>query len=294
MRAPKSARTPRANFYQVDGNDWLLGTETISLAAQGAYMRLLLQQWRDRNVLRSPDAARHVAHASEAEWPAIWAELAEHFPADADGFLRNRRCERERARVKAISKKRSLSGSKGGRPKTAKQPESKCYPNENQSRGEEEEEEETPTESSPSSPPSVRPAPLDEAARIDAAFAADAPHLNTPDVRGAFEALEAARAARRATDRHAAGRRNPEQVRAWLGKWRHKSAEALLAMLRDALAAGWQDVREPEPRAAVPSGRNGHARAGQSGRDLIAQMVAELPDYPHDPLNGARAAEVLS
>lgn len=120
-------------YFQFFARDWLSssGTRDMSLAARGAYIDLLSYQWEDGDLPDSlPILAKRLG-VSTLELESIWPEIEGSFERCEDGRLRNRRLSEERDHLMGLSRVRSISGKKGGRPRKQNESnqESKPEPN---------------------------------------------------------------------------------------------------------------------------------------------------------------------
>jgi uncharacterized protein YdaU (DUF1376 family) len=123
------AKPPAFLLY---ATDWLASTMTMSLEAQGAYIRLLCWQWdkgglpADVRQLRQfcrnsfPENVTKWRHDS-AYWAHIWRQLSAKFPVDSDGLRRNHKLEKVRVEMAAFKARRSNGGK--GRAATAERDE---------------------------------------------------------------------------------------------------------------------------------------------------------------------------
>lgn len=79
--------------------DWI-GSEmmqTLSPAGEHAYLRLLLNQWKNEadGLPADPKVLRMFTKLSAREWKPVWALLEPYFPISEDGRRRNPRTEKE-------------------------------------------------------------------------------------------------------------------------------------------------------------------------------------------------------
>ncbi len=85
-------------WFPLFASDWL-GSEKVglmSLAAQGAYLRLLCHQWRNGDLPGEPARLRVLSGAAPDEWAAVWPELEEVLPESCEGRRANARLAAER------------------------------------------------------------------------------------------------------------------------------------------------------------------------------------------------------
>ncbi len=113
-------KRPWFPFYAAD---WLCDANvlTMTLAEQGAYIRLLAVQWREGSIPASVGAVSRMIglHWGDQESQEVVANVLLQFeplPGDETRLI-NRRLERERQEAEAISAANALNGMKGGRPK---------------------------------------------------------------------------------------------------------------------------------------------------------------------------------
>ena len=94
--------------------DWLTSpfVTCLSLAAQGAYMRLLAIQWRDGLIPSDPAKIARLCACSPSEFAPIWEEIEEKFDP-VDGGLANPRLERDRTNTDELRLKRAEASRKG-------------------------------------------------------------------------------------------------------------------------------------------------------------------------------------
>jgi uncharacterized protein YdaU (DUF1376 family) len=94
--------------------DWLTSpfVTCLSLAAQGAYIRLLAIQWRDGYIPSDPAKIARFCACSPSEFAPIWEELKEKFDP-VDGGLANSRLERDRTNMDELRLKRAEASRKG-------------------------------------------------------------------------------------------------------------------------------------------------------------------------------------
>lgn len=100
-------------FYPAD---WLCDEDVcdMTLAQQGAYVRLLGHQWREGSVPAEPDRLRKLVRCSQEEFELIWQAVSKKFLPypDAIGRLRNDRLYREYLAAKEIADKAVSSAKK--------------------------------------------------------------------------------------------------------------------------------------------------------------------------------------
>lgn len=99
--------------YQHYARDWLVDTASLSLEEQGAYLRLLDQEWIEGPLANNPlELARRLG-VSRPKFARLWAVIVRFFELGEDGKLRNPRLESERAGQQERREKASQSGKIG-------------------------------------------------------------------------------------------------------------------------------------------------------------------------------------
>jgi uncharacterized protein YdaU (DUF1376 family) len=73
-------------WFKLYVREWLTRLLGVSLAAQGALIRLLCVSWDQRSLPNQSDACRRLAGADEREWRQIWPEITQHLE-ERDGAL---------------------------------------------------------------------------------------------------------------------------------------------------------------------------------------------------------------
>lgn len=98
--------------------DYEADTAHLTVAEDGAYMRLLRLQWRTPGCTLPDDHAwiQRRVRASDSEWQNVYLVVIEEFFSVEKARLFSRRLLSEYERVLATSQKRSDAGKKGGRP----------------------------------------------------------------------------------------------------------------------------------------------------------------------------------
>ena len=110
---PRKSKAPAFQFY---ANDFLTGTQTMTLAARGAYITLLCQQWDKGGLAFDVVTLARLLSCARGEVRAILGQVSGKFRAGADGLFRNARIEQERRKQRTYSRKMAQNGKKGGRP----------------------------------------------------------------------------------------------------------------------------------------------------------------------------------
>jgi uncharacterized protein YdaU (DUF1376 family) len=114
MATPRKAKAPAFQFY---ANDFLTGTQTMTLAARGAYITLLCQQWDKGGLSFDVESIARLLSCERGEARAILGQVSGKFRAGSDGLFRNDRIEKERVKQRRFRQKQAQNGKKGGRPK---------------------------------------------------------------------------------------------------------------------------------------------------------------------------------
>lgn len=91
--------TTKIAAYPLYVRDLWADTATLSLEEAGAYRLLLEYQWLQGSIPATSRERANFLRISVQRATRLWTSLAHYFPADPDGLLRNRRLERERAKV---------------------------------------------------------------------------------------------------------------------------------------------------------------------------------------------------
>ena len=106
--------TPAFQFYP---SDFLGGTDLMSAAAVGVYVRLMCRIWINGGSLPYCTAKLAiVCMITESEFLGLWPEMADKFDIDSDVLKQPRL-----SHMIEVSASRAMNGSQGGRPKKAKQ-----------------------------------------------------------------------------------------------------------------------------------------------------------------------------
>ena len=107
----KPQKAPAFQFY---ARDWLVDTIHLSLAEQGAYIRLLSHEWVEGPL---PNNAQEVARRVGVpvdEFTHLWVKLERFFPL-TNGLLANPRLEELRTTTEAYHKQRRHAGHLGAK-----------------------------------------------------------------------------------------------------------------------------------------------------------------------------------
>lgn len=114
------ASSPAFQFYPAD---WLVGTLTMSLAEEAAYLRLIGHQW-SVGAIPGDDlpALARIIRVSERDAAKLWASVRNKFTKSDDGLWRNARLESERAKQQAFRDSRIEAGRRGGLAKAKQNP----------------------------------------------------------------------------------------------------------------------------------------------------------------------------
>lgn len=99
--------------------DYEADTAHLTMAEDGAYMRLLRLCWRTEgcSIPDDPDWIMRRLRVDREEYERIVQPVLNEFFKRRRGRLYNARLSREHARIKTVSQTRSESGRKGGRPR---------------------------------------------------------------------------------------------------------------------------------------------------------------------------------
>lgn len=124
-------KLPAFQFYP---RDWLASPSVMmmTLAEQGAYMRLLSFQWLNGSIPDTDEDRARLFMCSESEAAMIWRNISKHF-VKRDGLLINERMHEQYQEALAFREKQRENGLKGGRPSnpTETQEETQTKPKEN-------------------------------------------------------------------------------------------------------------------------------------------------------------------
>lgn len=107
-----AAKSPAFRFY---AQDFLNGSQTLTLAERGAYITLLCYQWDKGKVPETIREISQVLGCSTKQGESIWLHLAHKFPKDKRGRRKNKRMEAERRKQQSFSKVQSIKGKLGGK-----------------------------------------------------------------------------------------------------------------------------------------------------------------------------------
>ncbi len=105
--------------YPHYSQDWLSGTAHLSLECQGAYLRLLDQEWvgvkgyPDGVLPDDPAVLARLLGVTPRKFAAIWKDISCHFHPAEGGGLFNDRLERERMIQEGYRVAKSVSGRAG-------------------------------------------------------------------------------------------------------------------------------------------------------------------------------------
>jgi uncharacterized protein YdaU (DUF1376 family) len=101
----------KAPAFQLYANDFLAGTQNLTDAEVGLYLRLLLVQW---NIGSLPnDDEELLCYGRPDKQPTRLDRVKAKFSPGEDGQLRNQRLERERQKQAEFREKRSMAGRLG-------------------------------------------------------------------------------------------------------------------------------------------------------------------------------------
>lgn len=116
-------------------SEWLLASvkHGLTLAAQGAYMRLLCFQWDEHGLPDDVVTLSRLVGSTPVEFSEIWKQIERFFPVGDDGFRRNENLESARSTQQNRSAKAKESAARrwqaGGEEKPPKQePKKKATP----------------------------------------------------------------------------------------------------------------------------------------------------------------------
>jgi hypothetical protein len=112
--APDAGRSAQLIWFKLFAREWLGRFIGISLAAQGALIRLFCASWERRDVLTDSEACRRVAGADKHEWRRIWAAVESHLE-DRGGVLVSPWLEELREEAMAFREAKSQAGLAGNR-----------------------------------------------------------------------------------------------------------------------------------------------------------------------------------
>lgn len=108
-----------APYFPYYVGDYEADTAHLTVAEDGAYVRLLRLQWRTPGCKLPDDEAwlRRKVRATEREWEDVYLPVIEEFFKRSRGRLWSARLLAEFEKLTATSLKRSSAGKKGGRPR---------------------------------------------------------------------------------------------------------------------------------------------------------------------------------
>ncbi|MCO7737511.1 uncharacterized protein YdaU (DUF1376 family) [Ochrobactrum sp. J50] len=107
-------------FLQLYVGDYLADTLDLTTEQHGAYLLMLMTMWRhDAKLPNDPSKLARIARVSARRWHLVWGAIG-HLFYEQDGFIRNKRLDREYQKAVSISEKRSASGVKGAAVKALK------------------------------------------------------------------------------------------------------------------------------------------------------------------------------
>ncbi len=107
------------NWMPFDWRDFLIGTQEMSYAAQGGYIRLLCHLW-DKGPMTTEEIKKVLPGLRSRDLAKIRQKLARPWPdlgEQVSQYLTNLRLERERIKTIALSEKRKEIGKLGGKAK---------------------------------------------------------------------------------------------------------------------------------------------------------------------------------
>lgn len=223
--------------------------QRMSLAAQGAYMRLLCYQWEDGFLpLDHVELARLVGLEAEGEqWQSIWRAIAFCFSKDSLGLF-NPRCRQERD--KALAKVETLRSNASKRGNSdSKEDESKSKAEAEQKQSKRSSISDTDTDSKETSGEVSK---QNRTAKVVfAEFRAVLPgDLLTKEVSDELAAVLSMRSAKRM------GQWTPDTVKRLAKEWGRKSSAELKAALSKTATFEWRAVVFDKPPGS--NGLNGH------------------------------------
>jgi len=94
----------------------------MSLAQEGAYLRLLCHQWINRSIPDDPALLARICRVSEREFKRLWPGLEPCFPTVAAGRRANPRLERQRTEQDDFSSTQSTNGKAGAAARWGRRP----------------------------------------------------------------------------------------------------------------------------------------------------------------------------
>jgi hypothetical protein len=89
-------RDPLAGAFPLLPNDWLAGTQMMTLKERGAYITLLVYAWHHDGLPDDERALAKICGMRVRSFRQIWTKLAAKFPPKCQGHLTNRKLERVR------------------------------------------------------------------------------------------------------------------------------------------------------------------------------------------------------
>lgn len=92
--------------------DYLADTMRLSMAQHGAYMLLLMEQWRNGPLPKDEGELARIVRCDVKEWRRVGPAVLRYFEDTPDGYVQ-RRLEREREQAAANSNRRAEAGRKG-------------------------------------------------------------------------------------------------------------------------------------------------------------------------------------
>ena len=119
-------KSPAFSFY---GNDFLMGTASMTLEERGAYITLLIHQW-DRLAVPGDDrrALATLLGVSKTKAAHLWPALAPKFVRGIDGLWRNDRLESERQKQAAYRELQRRKGLASARNRASTEPQPSPQP----------------------------------------------------------------------------------------------------------------------------------------------------------------------
>lgn len=102
-------------FFPFYAADFDTDTRGMSHGAVGAYIRLLISQWINGELLDDPKQLHRIAGTeTQEQFDELWEEIERKFAADEYGTLHNLRLEQERSKAEKITNERRKAGIKSG------------------------------------------------------------------------------------------------------------------------------------------------------------------------------------
>ena len=97
--------------------DYLADTAHLSTEESGAYLHLLMHQWRTGSLPADLDSMRKITRIDKSAWSSAWRTLQAFFKVCPDGSYSQERLERERVswsekKAKAVEKARTAANAK--------------------------------------------------------------------------------------------------------------------------------------------------------------------------------------